>query len=90
MGSALIDQVVIAVCGVASAFLSQAKNFEPRRYACLFGLFSEPFWMYSTWHAEQWGIFLLAWLYTWAWGRGLWLYWILPWQDRRRAEADSA
>lgn len=34
-------------------------------------LWSQPFWFYATWKAEQWGIFALCFFYTYSWARGL-------------------
>lgn len=72
----IIDQIVIAVCGTSSAWLSQSPNRKTQRYGCLFGLFAQPFWMYATFTAGQWGIFALSFLYTAAWARGVKTYWI--------------
>lgn len=72
----MIEQIVIGVCGVASVFLSQDRRENWRRWACIFGLIAQPFWMYATFIAQQWGIFILAFLYTWGWARGIKTYWI--------------
>ena len=72
----MIDQIAIAFTGVTAIFLTQSKHAERRRYACLFGIFGQPFWFYSAWQAGQWGIFALCCLYTWAWLKGVHLHWI--------------
>lgn len=72
----MIDQVVIAVCGVGSIFLSQSPDGNRRRYACLVGITAQPFWVYATWTAEQWGLLLLTGFYTAAWLRGIWNQWL--------------
>lgn len=72
----MVDQIVIGVCGVSSVFLSQDENIRRRRWACIVGLIAQPFWMYATFVAEQWGIFALAFLYTWGWVRGVKTYWV--------------
>ena len=74
----MIDQLVIAVCGVGSIFLSQSTYAERRRYACLVGITAQPFWVYATWTAEQWGLLLLTMFYTAAWMRGIWTHWLSP------------
>lgn len=48
-----IDQVAIAVLGVAAAWLSQARSERFRRWACVFGMLGQPFWFYASWKAEQ-------------------------------------
>jgi hypothetical protein len=73
----MIDQIGIALTGVTAIALSQsAPRLQP--YACLFGLAGQPFWIWSAWHAGQWGILALTSLYTLAWAKGLWSHWIRP------------
>lgn len=72
----MIDQIAIAALGVTSIFLSQSLSPKLRRSACLFGLASQPFWMYSAITAGQWGIFVLTLFYTAAWARGVWNFWL--------------
>lgn len=71
----MVAQLGIAFFGVAAVWLSQDPRREYRRYACLFGLAGQPFWFYATFSAEQWGIFLLCFVYAWSWIRGLRMYW---------------
>lgn len=73
-----LDQIAIAFTGVTAIFLSQSKSERLRKYACLFGLASQPFWFYATFTAQQWGIFALCFLYTFSWARGVWNFWIAP------------
>lgn len=78
-----IDQIAIALLGAAAAWLSQARTEAARRWACIFGLVGQPFWFWASWQAEQWGIFAVSVLYTFAWARGLWVHWLGP-KSRRR------
>ena len=71
----MIDQIGIALTGVTAIALSQSAP-RLQRYACLFGLAGQPFWIWSAWHAGQWGILALTSLYTLAWAKGLWTHWI--------------
>jgi hypothetical protein len=73
----MIGQVAIALTGTVAIFLTQSKNAEARRYACLFGIAGQPFWIYETWTAGQWGIFVLTFLYTLAWVKGIYTHWIV-------------
>ena len=66
----MIEQIVIAVFGGAAVFLVGCKG-PAQRYGYLLGLLGQPFWFYSAWKAEQWGIFALAFWYTFSWARGL-------------------
>lgn len=67
----MIDQLVIAATSVPAVFLSQAKTASLRRYACLFGAAGQPFWFYTTFTHEQWGMFGLCFFYAYAWGMGV-------------------
>ena len=72
----ILTQLAILCTGVVAIYLSQQSNDELKRYACLFGLAGQPFWMYSAITAEQFGIFVLTLFYTFAWGKGLYEHWI--------------
>ncbi|MBW2185044.1 MAG: hypothetical protein JRG71_01185 [Deltaproteobacteria bacterium] len=71
-----MEQIAIALTGVTAIWLSQDKRESCRRYSCIFGLVGQPFWFYSSWKAQQWGIFVLCFFYTWAWIRGVRYYWL--------------
>jgi len=74
----MMAQLGIALLGVTAIWLSQSRNQQMRRYACLFGLAGQPFWFWSAISANQWGIFVLCCFYTVAWGRGVKSNWIDP------------
>lgn len=74
-GALMIDQIAIAFTGATAIALSQSSP-RLQRYACLFGLAGQPAWIWSAWHAGQWGILALTALYTAAWAKGLWTHWI--------------
>jgi multisubunit Na+/H+ antiporter MnhB subunit len=74
----MLEQVAIAATGVVAIFLTQSHNPNRRRYACLFGMASQPFWFYAAWSAGQWGILFLNCFYAVAWGKGIWLHWLDP------------
>lgn len=71
-----MEQVLIALTGVVAIRLSQGANEEWKKYACIFGLIGQPFWFYSAYTAEQWGIFILCFFYTEAWIKGFRVHWI--------------
>lgn len=79
----MISQLAIAIFGVTSVFLSQHSSPVFQRFACVFGLLGQPFWIYATYSTEQWGMFYLTLLYTWAWGRGFVRYWVKPYYGFR-------
>lgn len=71
-----LEQIGIAIFGVAAIRLSQDARPTWRRWACVCGLLAQPFWFYTTWVNGQWGIFALCFLYSWAWAQGVRTYWI--------------
>jgi len=71
-----MEQVVIAFTGVIAIWLSQQKREEWKKYACLFGMVGQPFWFYSAYSSEQWGIFILCVFYTYSWFTGIRNNWI--------------
>lgn len=73
-----LDQIGITLSGVIAVWLTQDKRIAWRRWACIFGMFAQPFWFYAAWKAEQWGIFAMCTLYTYAWARGFWTHWLSP------------
>jgi hypothetical protein len=72
----ILTQIGIAICGVTAIYLSQDSNEKRRRWACIFGLAGQPFWILETIAAEQWGILVLCALYTWSWWRGFRTHWL--------------
>jgi hypothetical protein len=85
----MIDQIGIALTGVTAIGLSQSGP-KLQRYACLFGLAGQPFWIYAAWSAGQWGILSLTALYTAAWVKGLYSHWIKPVKAAPNPEASFA
>lgn len=74
----MLEQIGIALFGLSGIWLSQDKRDNWRRWACVCGMAGQPFWFYATYTAEQWGIFTLAFFYTWAWWRGIRNHWLTP------------
>lgn len=74
----MIDQLIIAIFGVGATWLSQDARRSRQRWACILGLIAQPAWFYAAWAAEQWGIFALAFVYTWCWARGVYNFWLKP------------
>ena len=64
----MIEQVFIAVTELIAVGLLQAKTKQFRRWASIFGLLGQPFWFYTSFQQEQWGIFLVCFFFM-----GLWL-----------------
>lgn len=71
-------QIAIAVFGGLAIFLTQQKHEELKRFACIFGLLSQPLFLIETFTNGQWGMFGLALFYTWAWWLGFYYQWLQP------------
>jgi hypothetical protein len=65
-----MEQLIIAVTGCTSIWLVNDPRHAWRKWACIFGMFGQPFWFYSAWNAQQWGILALTLVYTVSWVRG--------------------
>jgi hypothetical protein len=72
----MIDQIAILTLGVAAIWLSQDPRPRVSRWACVCGLAGQPFWIYASWTAGQWGILLSCALYTASWARGFRTHWL--------------
>ena len=71
-----MEQVMIGITGVLAILFTQLKNEKLNKYAPLLGLASQPFWFYTSWVHEQWGIFFLSFFYTYAWVVGVKNKWV--------------
>ncbi len=71
----MLEQIAIAVFGVAAVWLSQSEELRQRRWAPVLGLLGQPFWFIATIKGQQWGMVAICVLYSWAWGRGLYNNW---------------
>lgn len=69
-------QLLIAVVGGIAIFLTQQRDDRLTKFACIFGLASQPLFLYETYIAEQWGMFLLAIMYTASFLFGVFNFWI--------------
>lgn len=67
-------QAAILILSAAAMWLVSGRS-RHARLGWAIGLVSQPFWLYATWQADQWGMFLLAVFYTGTWARGLVNHW---------------
>lgn len=71
----IICQIWIVCCGATAIwFVGRLERWK--RWGYIFGLLSTPAWFYTTIKHEQWGIFILAFFYTYAWIQGIYNYWV--------------
>lgn len=73
-----IPQVGIAIFGVSAVFLVNQRERRVRRWGPICGMIGQPFWIWSSIAAEQWGILALTVLYTYSWGCGIRNNWRQP------------
>ena len=75
-----VAQMVIVVTGPLAVWITQQKNESLKKYACLFGMAAQPFWLYATFTAGQWGIFIVSFVYTYSWWLGIRQHWLDKWK----------
>lgn len=74
----IIVQTIIAITGIIAIYLTQQeKKKEWKKYACIFGLISQPFFLYSTYTNGQIGMFILSIMYTIVWLIGFKNNWLM-------------
>ena len=71
-----MEQVAIALTGTIAIWLTQQQREGWKRFACIFGMIGQPFWFYSAYTAEQWGILIITFFYTYSWGLGIYNNWL--------------
>jgi hypothetical protein len=69
----MIAQSAILILSAAALWLLSCKS--PNRWGWLVGLASQPFWLYETWQAAQWGMFANSLVFTAIYARGLRNHW---------------
>ena len=71
----MLEQITIALTDTIAIWLTQQSREDWKKYACVVGVIGQPFWFYSAYHAEQWGILVLTFFYTYSWLLGFKNYW---------------
>ncbi|MDD5062639.1 MAG: hypothetical protein PHN44_10220 [Candidatus Marinimicrobia bacterium] len=71
-------QLIIAVLGIPAIVLVGKGEDRLRKWGYLVGLAGQPLWIWGTWLTRQWGILILAMIYIFVWGQGVWHYWVAP------------
>lgn len=70
---AMIIQTAIIVLSCTSNAIQASKKYY--RWSFIVGLLSQPFWIYSTWQAQQWGMFFVSLWFTMNFIRGIRNHW---------------
>jgi len=65
-----IVQIFILLIGASSIwFISRKEKWS--KWGYLIGMCGQPFWLYTSYVNQQWGIFALSVWYLYAWGQGI-------------------
>ena len=75
MDFAQISQTAIALLSSVAVWLTQMSSPRAQRLAPILGILSQPFWFYSAWTSEQWGVFVACIVCALAWANGLRKHW---------------
>ncbi len=70
-----LSQAGIVIFGASAVYLV-GRTDKWKRWGYVLGLCAQPFWFYTTWQAEQWGIFAISIWYAYSWANGIYNYWI--------------
>ena len=63
---------LIALLGVMALLMFASDQRATRAWGAFVGLLGQPFWLWQSWHAGLWGIFVCSVLYTFVWVFSLW------------------
>ena len=77
-----ISQVAIFVFGVAAIILVARRN----KWGFVFGALAQPFWFYTAYVNQQWGVFLVSFVYAASWIYGIWQWFF---KDAKAPEKSS-
>lgn len=65
--------MIMFLGGMAVFCVSRKDRFK--KYGYIFGLCSQPFWVYTSIQNKQWGILILTFWYSYNWYKGIKNYW---------------
>jgi small-conductance mechanosensitive channel len=70
-----IAQIWIIIFGCSAIwFVGRLEKWK--RWGYIFGLLSQPAWIYTSIYYNQWGVLILSLWYTYSWIQGVYNYWI--------------
>lgn len=72
----ILAQACIFVFGMGGIWLANDPRAHIRRFGCISGLIAQPFWYYTAYTHQQWGIMAASVFYSYSWGRGFYHQWI--------------
>jgi hypothetical protein len=82
----LLSQSIAVITGCWSMWLVNQKHEEHpnKRWACILGLISEPFWLYTLIFHGQWIAIIIKLFYTYSWSLGIYNFWIKPYLEKKK------
>tara|TARA_B100002049_G_scaffold38583_1_gene25673 strand:+ start:4127 stop:4462 length:336 start_codon:yes stop_codon:yes gene_type:complete len=84
----MIAQIAIMILGSAAIWFVGRKE-QWKRWGYILGLIGQPFWFYTAYTNEQWGILIMCLFYTYSWVQGIYNYWIKKPVSRISNEFDN-
>ena len=72
----VLVQILLAILSLAAIWLAMDDDERKQKWAPIFGLASQPFWIYTSFVTGAWGIFALSFAYTFVWMKGIYTHWI--------------
>lgn len=71
----MIAQIAIMIFGASAIWLVGRKEHW-KRWGYILGIIGQPFWFYTAYTNEQWGILIMCLFYFYAWLQGIYNHWI--------------
>ncbi len=69
--TAMLTQVPLTILSLLAIFCVTSRSQAVQKWGPVFGLCSQPFWLWATYSAQQWGMLLLSFVYVGMWVRGI-------------------
>ena len=70
-----LEQIGIAVFGLAALWMGLGNNVTARKWAPIVGLLGQPFWAVFAWKTGSWALAVLVPAYSAVYLRGVWVQW---------------
>lgn len=74
----IILQAIMAITGIVAVWMTQQTTYpELVKFAPVVGIISQPLWLYFTYTAAQYGMFITSIAYTYVWYLGVQTHWFI-------------
>ena len=87
----IIAQIFAVILGCWSMWLvnQKHKDHPNKKWACILGLISEPFWMYTLLYHGQYIAIIVKLFYTYSWCVGIYNFWIKSYLKNRKGKNET-